>query len=173
MRSISGCGRNCAVPDQNVFTLTFAALSYANPATNRYRYKLEGLQEEWNEVGSDRRQATYTTLPSATYTFRVQAATSRGAWSEPGIALRGSRFSPVVQKLSGSVSRVSAAWSFCCGQPISSVSVNWSGSSTPGWKRASTNGRESHGNYTIPCCKVSTGSCFASRRRPSVFRIAR
>ena len=88
MRSISDATELVLSADQNVFTLTFAALSYANPATNRYRYKLEGLQQGWNEVGSDRRQATYTTLPSATYTFRVQAATSRGAWSEPGIALR-------------------------------------------------------------------------------------
>ncbi|MCU1235764.1 MAG: Two component sensor histidine kinase [Candidatus Solibacter sp.] len=73
---------------QNIFSFTFAALSYSNPATNRYRYKLEGLQRDWTEIGSDRRQATYTTLPGGTYTFRVQGATSRGAWSEPGVALR-------------------------------------------------------------------------------------
>lgn len=73
---------------QNVFTLGFAALSYSNSATNRYRYKLEGLERDWNEVGSDHRQATYTTLPVGTYTFRVQGAISGGAWSEPGVALR-------------------------------------------------------------------------------------
>src|SRR5262249_47943743 len=43
--------------DQNVFSLSFAALSF-NPATNRYRYMLEGLEHDWNEAGSDRRQAT-------------------------------------------------------------------------------------------------------------------
>jgi len=73
---------------QNVFTITFTALSYASPATNRYRYRLEGLERDWNEVGSDRRQATYTTLPAATYTFRAQGATTSGPWSEPGVALR-------------------------------------------------------------------------------------
>jgi PAS domain S-box-containing protein len=31
--------------------------------------------------------ATYTTLPAGMYTFRVQGATSRGAWSEPGLEL--------------------------------------------------------------------------------------
>jgi ligand-binding sensor domain-containing protein/signal transduction histidine kinase len=72
---------------QNVFSLSFAALSYSNSATNRYRYKLEGLERDWNEVGSDRRQATYTTLPAGKYTFRVQGATSGGAWSDPGVAL--------------------------------------------------------------------------------------
>ena len=74
--------------DQNLFSLSFAALSYANPATNRYRYMLEGLDHGWNEVGSDRRQATYTTLPPATYVFRVQGATGSGTWSDPGVAVR-------------------------------------------------------------------------------------
>jgi signal transduction histidine kinase len=73
---------------QNVFSIAFAGLSYGSPATNRYRYRLEGLEPDWNEVGSDRRQAIYTTLPSGTYTFRAQAATKGGPWSEPGVALR-------------------------------------------------------------------------------------
>jgi PAS domain S-box-containing protein len=73
--------------DQNVFSLEFSALSYFNPVTNRYRYKLDGLDHQWHEVGSNQRLATYTTLPARTYTFRVQGATSRGAWSEPGLEL--------------------------------------------------------------------------------------
>jgi signal transduction histidine kinase len=73
---------------QNIFSITFTALSYASPATNRYRYRLESLERDWNEVGSDRRQAIYTTLPAGTYTFRAQAATRGGPWSEPGVALR-------------------------------------------------------------------------------------
>ena len=73
--------------NQNVFSLEFSALSYFNPATNRYRYKLDGLDHEWHEVGSNQRLVTYTTLPAGSYTFHVQAATSRGAWSEPGVQL--------------------------------------------------------------------------------------
>jgi len=74
--------------EQNIFSLTFAALSYANPDTNRYRYRLESLEHDWNEVGNDRRQVGYTTLPPGEYTFRAQGATSHGPWSEPGVALR-------------------------------------------------------------------------------------
>ena len=73
--------------DQNSFSLEFSALSFFNPPGNRYRYQLEGLDQRWNEVSSDRRSATYTTLPPGHYTFRVQAATARGPWSEPGIVL--------------------------------------------------------------------------------------
>jgi len=74
--------------DQNIFSLEFSALSYFNSATNRYRYKLDGLDYQWHQMGSDQRLVTYTTLPAGTYTFHVQGATSRGAWSEPGVTLR-------------------------------------------------------------------------------------
>ena len=73
--------------DQNVFSLEFAALSYFNSATNRYRYKLDGLDHQWYEVRSNQRVVAYTTLPSGIYTFHVQGATSRGVWSEPGLEL--------------------------------------------------------------------------------------
>jgi len=72
---------------QNAFSIEFSALSYFNTTTNRFRYKLDGLDSEWHEVGSEQRTASYTTLPKGDYIFRVQGATSRGAWSEPGIAL--------------------------------------------------------------------------------------
>jgi ligand-binding sensor domain-containing protein/signal transduction histidine kinase len=70
--------------DQNSFSFQFSALSFRNPLTNRYRYKLEGLDENWHEAGSGQRVASYTTLPAGAYLFRVQAATERGSWSEPG-----------------------------------------------------------------------------------------
>jgi signal transduction histidine kinase len=73
--------------DQNSFSFQFSALSFRNPSTNRYRYALEGLDRSWHEVGSDRRYATYTTLPAGNYRFRLQAATIRGPWGEPGLTL--------------------------------------------------------------------------------------
>jgi ligand-binding sensor domain-containing protein/signal transduction histidine kinase len=73
---------------QNVFAIEFSALSYLNAETNRYRYKLEGLDAKWNEVDSNQRVAAYTTLPYGTYTFCVEAATSHGHWNEPGATLR-------------------------------------------------------------------------------------
>jgi ligand-binding sensor domain-containing protein/signal transduction histidine kinase len=70
--------------DQNSFSFQFSALSFRNPSTNRYRYKLEGLDQSWRVVGSGQRVASYTTLPAGTYRFRVQAATGHGPWSDPG-----------------------------------------------------------------------------------------
>ncbi len=73
---------------QNILSIEFSALSYFNATTNRYRYKLEGLDRQWHEVGSDQRVASYTTLPKGDYTFRVEGATSRGPWGEPGASLQ-------------------------------------------------------------------------------------
>jgi signal transduction histidine kinase len=72
---------------QRDFGIEFAALSLRSPATNRYRYRLDGLDSGWHEVGSERRVASYTTLPSGTYTFHVEGATNRGAWGK-GAALQ-------------------------------------------------------------------------------------
>ncbi len=72
---------------QNIFTLEFAALSYAAPEKNRYRYRLEGLEAAWNDVDSRRRLATYTSLPAGRYVFRVQASNNDEVWNEAGATL--------------------------------------------------------------------------------------
>lgn len=74
--------------DQSIFTLEFAALSYAAPERNRYRYRLEGLEKLWNEVDSGRRRATYTNLPAGTYVFRVQASNKDLVWNNTGASVK-------------------------------------------------------------------------------------
>jgi ligand-binding sensor domain-containing protein/signal transduction histidine kinase len=86
-RSISYTDRITLSHAQNMLSITFAGLDYLSPQTTRYRYRLEGLEPQWNEVGSDQRHATYTTLPAGRYILRVQAAGRRGAWNEAGATL--------------------------------------------------------------------------------------
>lgn len=62
--------------DQNHFTIGFALLNYIKPDKNRYSYKLENYDEEWNEVSSP--FATYTNLPSGAYTFLVKGKNNDG-----------------------------------------------------------------------------------------------
>ena len=71
----------------NVFSFEFAALSYAKSQKNRYRYRLEGFEPDWNEVGSRQRLATYTNLDPGSYVFRVQGSNSDGVWNEEGVSL--------------------------------------------------------------------------------------
>ncbi|MFZ0593533.1 MAG: two-component regulator propeller domain-containing protein [Bryobacteraceae bacterium] len=72
---------------QSIFTIRFAALSYVAPERNRYRYRLEGLETQWNEVDSEQRSATYTNLSAGKYLFRVQASNNDGVWNNQGVAL--------------------------------------------------------------------------------------
>jgi hypothetical protein len=67
-----------------VISFEFAALDYRAPGKNRYRYTLEGFDEDWTEVGSDRRRVTYTNLDPGEYTFRVLGSNSDGVWNEGG-----------------------------------------------------------------------------------------
>ncbi|HTP32416.1 MAG TPA: two-component regulator propeller domain-containing protein [Candidatus Acidoferrales bacterium] len=73
--------------DQSIFTLEFAALSYQAREKNRYRYRLQGLETDWNEVDSKRSWATYTSLPTGKYVFQLQASHNDGVWNEQGVAL--------------------------------------------------------------------------------------
>ena len=72
---------------ESVFSFEFAALSYSNSHKNRYRYRLENLEPDWNEVGSKQRLATYTNLDPGKYVFRVQGSNSDGVWNEAGVSL--------------------------------------------------------------------------------------
>src|SRR5262249_29984204 len=72
------------LPSQNRFSIEFSALSFLSPPSNRFRYRLQGLQDEWTEVSSNQRSATYMALPAGSYVFEVQGATLHGPWNSSG-----------------------------------------------------------------------------------------
>jgi len=71
-----------------LFSFEFAALNYRSPNKNRYKYKLEGFEEEWNEVDSTRRFVSYTNLDPGDYLFRVLGSNNDGLWNEEGASVR-------------------------------------------------------------------------------------
>lgn len=60
---------------QDIVTLEFSSLDFTAPGQNKYRYKLEGVDDGWVESGN-RRTATYVHLPSGNYTF-IQGSNSK------------------------------------------------------------------------------------------------
>lgn len=68
--------------NRNFLTFQFSALYYANPMRVRYRYRLRGLETEWNTVnGTDGNvTASYTALPPGDYVLEAQAAMAGGQW---------------------------------------------------------------------------------------------
>lgn len=59
----------------------FAGLDFANSMGNQYRYRLNGLDNEWIEAGT-RRYVSYTNLKPGNYVFEVLAANSDGVWGD-------------------------------------------------------------------------------------------
>jgi PAS domain S-box-containing protein len=66
----------------NVLSIEFAGLNYADSRLNRYAYRLVGFGEKWTYVGADRRFVTYTHLDPGHYRFEVKAANKDGVWSD-------------------------------------------------------------------------------------------
>ena len=71
---------------ENDLSFGFVGLHYAAPEHNRYTYRLDGYDDDWRDVGTQR-TATYTNLPPGRYTFQVRAASSDGLWSPEPAAL--------------------------------------------------------------------------------------
>ncbi|RDC54533.1 hybrid sensor histidine kinase/response regulator [Pedobacter chinensis] len=65
--------------DQNTFSLSFALLNFIKPEKNRYAYKLDGFEKNWNYVNTS--TASYTNLPSGSYTFLVKGINNDGIYS--------------------------------------------------------------------------------------------
>ena len=70
----------------HVLTFTFAALNFIAPEKNRYRYRLEGFDERWVDLGP-RNDVTFTNLAPGSYRLHVQAANNDGVWNTEGAAL--------------------------------------------------------------------------------------
>ena len=73
-------------PDDGYLTIQYAGLHFSNPAQNTYRYRMPGVLDGWDEVGSTR-EATFSTLDPGRYTFEVQAANADGVWSDASAAV--------------------------------------------------------------------------------------
>jgi signal transduction histidine kinase/ligand-binding sensor domain-containing protein len=64
----------------------YTALSFSVPERVRFRYRLDGVDGNWQEAGT-RRQAIYTNLGPGDYRFHVVAANEDGIWNETGAVL--------------------------------------------------------------------------------------
>lgn len=73
-------------PGRQRITFSYSGLSLAVPERVRFKYKLEGFDQNWSEPTSTR-AAVYTNLGWGPYRFRVIASNSNGIWSDEGATL--------------------------------------------------------------------------------------
>jgi signal transduction histidine kinase/ligand-binding sensor domain-containing protein len=68
-------------PRPHDLEIDYTAATLAFPDRVQFRYRLEGADESWREVGA-RRRAYYTGLGPGSYRFRVSASNGDGVWND-------------------------------------------------------------------------------------------
>jgi len=101
---------------ENSVEFAFRALSYADPARNRYRLRLLGWDRTWREqVGQQTR--FYSNLPPGEYRFEVQAAGVDGIWNWAGDA--------VSFQIAPPLWRSNAAWALYALLAVTGIAAGW------------------------------------------------
>ncbi len=74
-------------PGQTNLEIGYTGLSLIKSNQIKFRYKLEGFEENWVEAGTQR-TANYSYLPHGNYIFRVIAANADGVWNTDGASIK-------------------------------------------------------------------------------------
>jgi ligand-binding sensor domain-containing protein/signal transduction histidine kinase len=85
-KPVQGGGRVEIGPGTAGLEINYTALSFIKSEHITFRYKLEGLDRDWVDIGA-RRAAYYSYLPPGNYTFRVIAANTDGVWNLTGASI--------------------------------------------------------------------------------------
>ncbi len=69
--------------DDSFLEIRYTGIHFSNPERVQFRYKLEGFNDNWIDVGNQR-TAIYSKIPPGEYTFKVTAAANNGVWDDQG-----------------------------------------------------------------------------------------
>lgn len=81
-RDLPASGPLTLPPNGRSLTVRFASPDVRRAERLEYRFRLEGLEDDWNRVDARQRVASYRSLPPGRYVFAV-AAGDLGQWSAP------------------------------------------------------------------------------------------
>jgi signal transduction histidine kinase/ligand-binding sensor domain-containing protein len=74
-------------PGEDNVEIKYTGINWARPKQIRFKYKLEGQDNEWIDAGH-RRTAYFSYIPPGDYTFRVIADNGEGIWNEEGKSIK-------------------------------------------------------------------------------------
>jgi len=69
------------------FTIEFAALEYTNPQRNNYVYQMEGISDEWVDIGN-RKFVPFSGLQTGEYNFKIRGSNNDGVWNNDEITMK-------------------------------------------------------------------------------------
>jgi ligand-binding sensor domain-containing protein len=73
-------------PGTRNIEVRYTGLSYTTPDKLQFRYRLQGYEETWTDVGN-RRAAYYTNLPPGDYLFQMTACNNDGVWNQSAASI--------------------------------------------------------------------------------------
>lgn len=73
--------------NENNLEIRYTGISFIKPEQVKFRYRIEGLGENWTDVRNIR-EVYFPSLPAGEYVFHVIAANSDGVWNEEGARLK-------------------------------------------------------------------------------------
>ncbi len=73
-------------PNERLSEIRYTALTFVATEKVRFRYRLKGLETEWNDAGNER-VVNYSYVPPGNYVFELKACNSDGIWNETGASL--------------------------------------------------------------------------------------
>ncbi len=79
-------GRLRLPPQYRQLEIQFTTLSFVGLDNVRFRYRLDGFDQDWQDAGTER-HAKYSRLPAGNYRFEVSAFNGEGGWDTSGTAL--------------------------------------------------------------------------------------
>jgi diguanylate cyclase (GGDEF)-like protein len=71
---------------ENSFEFEYAALNYIQTEENKYAYRLEGFETDWNFM-NNKRFGRYTNIPDGKHTLHIIASNNDGLWNNYGYRL--------------------------------------------------------------------------------------
>ncbi len=74
-------------PDPRRVELRYNGLSLLVPERVRFRFRLDGYDDDWVDGGTHR-ATSYTNLPPGEHVFHVTACNNDGVWNEKGVSVR-------------------------------------------------------------------------------------
>lgn len=69
-------------PKWSSIRLSFSSDNFASPSSQRYAYRMLGVDESWTETDAENRFASYTNLAPGKYRFQVKTTNLDGQWGD-------------------------------------------------------------------------------------------
>ncbi|HYC84248.1 MAG TPA: response regulator, partial [Chryseosolibacter sp.] len=74
-------------PNQSFFSVEITAVNLYAPLKTQYAYKLKGMQDNWIDLGTERK-ISFTNLDPGTYHLQVKFRDVNGEWQQPSTTLK-------------------------------------------------------------------------------------